>query len=129
MASRPIAAPMAKVLVAVPDLLLQSRITSAAKALGVECVLAATPDDVLIAGKREKPKLIILDLESPRVQADKALARLRADPDLCATPTLGFYSHVDKRLADRMVQAGLDRAITRGQFVEQLEALLKPLSG
>lgn len=117
-----------KVLVAVPDLLLQSRITGAAKALGIEAVVVATPEDVLIAGKREKPGLIILDLESPRVQADKALVRLRADPDLCATPTLGFYSHVDKRLADRMVQAGLDRAMTRGQFVEKLDEVLRPLA-
>ena len=115
-----------KVLVAVPDLLLQSRITSTAQALGVPVVLAATADDVLIAGKREKPALIILDLESPRLQADKTLHRLRADPDLCATPTWGFYGHVQKALAERMVQAGLDRAITRGQFLEQLEQLLKP---
>jgi CheY-like chemotaxis protein len=116
------------VLVAVPDLLLQSRITAAAQRVGVPCLLASTGDDVLIAGKREKPGLIILDLESPRLQALATLQRLRADPDLCATPTLGFYSHVQPQVAQRMVQAGLDRALTRGQFVEQVEALLKPLA-
>lgn len=118
-----------RVLIAVPDLLLQSRITEAAKRAGVDFSVAGTPDDVLLLGKREKPGLIILDLESPRINAASTLQRIRADPDLCATPTLGFYSHVDKRLADRMVQAGLDRALTRGQFVEQVEALLKPLAG
>lgn len=115
-----------KVLAAVPDLLLQSRITSAAQRLGVPITIANTADDVLIAGKREKPSLIILDLESPRVQADKTLLRLRADADLCATPTWGFYGHVNKALADRMVQAGLDRAMPRGQFLDQLDALLSP---
>lgn len=120
---------MAKVLVAVPDLLLQSRIASAAQRLGVAISVANTPDDVLMIGKREKPSLIILDLESPRVAADKTLHRLRADPDLCATPTLGFYGHVNKALADRMVQAGLDRAVPRGQFLEQLDAVLGPYAG
>ncbi|HEV8360110.1 MAG TPA: hypothetical protein VGR28_06620 [Candidatus Thermoplasmatota archaeon] len=117
-----------RLLAAVPDLLIQSRITEAAKRAGVECVIAATGDDVLLAGKRERPGLIILDLESPRVNAAATLQRLRADADLCATPTLGFYSHVDKRLADRMVQAGLDRALPRGEFVAKLDELLKPLA-
>ena len=115
-------------LIAVPDLLLQSRITEAARKAGVPFTVAATGDDVLMAGKREKPGLIILDLESPRLQAMATLQRLRADPDLCATPTLGFYSHVQPQVAQRMVQAGLDRAMTRGQFVEQLEKLLAPLA-
>lgn len=116
------------VLVAVPDLLLQSRITEAAKRAGVAFVIADSPEDVLQQGKAAKPGLVILDLESPRVQAERTLQRLRADPELCAVPTLGFYSHVDKRLADRMVQAGLDRAMTRGQFVEKVEELLRPLA-
>lgn len=117
-----------KVLVAVPDLLLQSRITEAAKRAGVEYVLAATADDVLLAGKRDKPGLVILDLESPRIAAENTLQRLRADAEMCAVPTVGFYSHVDKRLAERMVQAGCDRAMPRGQFVEKLEELLRPLA-
>ena len=118
-----------KVLVAVPDLLLQSRITEAAKRVGVELALASTGDEVLQVGRAEKPRLVILDLESPRIQAERTLMRLRADAELCAVPTLGFYSHVDKRLADRMVQAGCDRAMPRGQFVEKVEELLRPLAG
>lgn len=119
---------MAKtLLVAVPDLLLQSRITEAARRAGVPVVLASSPDELLAEGRKAKPGLVILDLESPRVQAQLALQRLRADAELCAVPTLGFYSHVDKRLADRMVQAGLDRAMTRGQFVEKLDEVLRPL--
>jgi len=120
---------MAKtVLVAVPDLLLQSRILDAAKRLGVTTVVADGGQDVLDKGRAEPPGLIILDLESPKVAAGKVLPKLRADAALCATPTLGFYSHVDKALAERMVQAGCDRALPRGQFVEKLDELLKPFA-
>jgi two-component system, cell cycle response regulator DivK len=115
-----------KVLVAVPDLLLQSRITEGAKRAGVELVHAGTPDDVLLAGKREKPGLIILDLESPRMQAEATLHRIRADADLCATPTLGFCGHANQGLMKRAQTAGCDRVMARGQFVDQVEALLKP---
>jgi DNA-binding response OmpR family regulator len=115
-------------LVAVPDLLLQSRITAAAQKAGVPFTVCSTGDDVLIAGKREKPGLIVMDLESPRLAADKTLARLRADADLCAVQTLGFYGHVNKALADRMVQAGLDRAMPRGQFLDKLDDLMKGLA-
>lgn len=117
-----------KALVAVPDLMLQSRIAEAAKRLGVELVLAGTLDEVLTLGRREKPGLVILDLEAPKLDAECTLQRLRMDAELCAVPTVGLYGHVNKRLADRMVQAGCDRAIPRGQFVEKLEEILRPLA-
>jgi CheY-like chemotaxis protein len=113
---------MGLVLVAVPDLLLQSRIADAARRAGTRIVLAGTPEEVLAAARREAPSLVLLDLESPRLQAPRALALLReAGLEL---PTLGFYGHVHPEVAQRAREAGLREAVTRGQLVQGLDALL-----
>ncbi|MCA1813653.1 MAG: hypothetical protein LC624_06850 [Halobacteriales archaeon] len=110
------------VLVAVPDLLLQSRILDAAKRGGVRTVVANTPEEVLAHARAELPALVLLDLESPRVQAVRALALLReAGLDV---PTLGFYGHVQAQVAERAKQAGLQEAMTRGAFVQRLDELM-----
>jgi CheY-like chemotaxis protein len=114
------------VVVAVPDLLLQSRIAEAARRAGVRFVIADTPDDVLRLARAERPGLLVLDLDSPRVQAEATLRRVRGDPALSGLATLGFYSHVRTELAERAKQAGCDRLLTRGQFVRQVDALLRP---
>lgn len=112
----------APVLVAVPDLLLQSRILDAARRTGARCVVADTPEEVLARAREERPALVVLDLDSPRVQAERALALLRAaglDP-----PTLGFYGHVHPHVAERAKQAGLRESVTRGALVQRLDAIL-----
>jgi len=112
----------APVLVAVPDLLLQSRITDAARRVGARCVLAGSPEEVVALARQERPALVLLDLESPRVQAVRALTALReAGID---APTLGFYGHVQAQVAARAKEAGLQEAVTRGAFVQGLDALL-----
>jgi CheY-like chemotaxis protein len=115
------------VLVAVPDLLLQSRILDAARRRGVPTRVASTPEEAL-AHARAGPALVVLDLESPRLKADQVLEALKADPALAGVRTLGFYGHVHRDLAQRMLALGLGEAMARGEFLRQLEDLLAPLA-
>ena len=83
------------VLVAVDDLLFSSKIRATAKQAGVELTFARSPEEILGQARARKPSLVIFDLNSARLRPLDAIAALKRDPDLSATRTLGYVSHVD----------------------------------
>ena len=113
------------IIVAVDDLMFASRISSAAKALGVEIAFARTPEAIVEAVRTRAPRLVILDLNSVKVRPLEAVAALKADPALAAVPTLGFVSHVQTELIGAARQAGVDQVMARSAFVTQLPQLLQ----
>jgi PleD family two-component response regulator len=112
------------VFVAVDDLMLSSRISTAAKSVGATLKFTRSPEAVLAAGREGRPSLVILDLNSARVKPLEILASLKGDPALAGIPTLGFVSHVDTATIGAARQAGVDRVLARSAFVEQLPDLL-----
>lgn len=113
------------VVVAVDDLLFASRISSAAKALGVEIAFARSPEAIVEAVRTRAPRLVILDLNSLKVRPLEAVAALRADPALAGVPTLGFVSHVQADLITEARAAGVGQVLARSAFVNQLPQLLQ----
>lgn len=113
------------VVVAVDDLLFASRISSAAKALGVEIAFARSPEAIVEAVRTRAPRLVILDLNSPKVRPLEAVAALKADPALAGVPTLGFVSHVQADLIAEARAAGVGQVLARSAFVNQLPQLLQ----
>jgi CheY-like chemotaxis protein len=113
------------IIVAVDDLMFASRISSAAKALGVEIAFARSPDAIVQAARTMAPRLVILDLNSVKVRPLEAVIALKSDPALAAVPTLGFVSHVQTDLIAEARQAGVDQVMARSAFVTQLPRLLQ----
>jgi PleD family two-component response regulator len=112
------------VLAAVDDLMFSSRISTAAKAAGVEVRFARSPEAVLAAAHESAPSLVILDLNGARMRPLDIVAALKREPALAAVPTLGFVSHVDASTIAAARDAGVDRVLARSAFVEQLPALI-----
>jgi PleD family two-component response regulator len=112
------------VLVAVDDLMLSSRVSSAAKAVGAAIRFARSAEAMTAAARETAPSLVILDLNSARVKPFEILAALKGDPALAVIPTVGFVSHVDTATINAARQAGVDRVLARSAFVEQLPSLL-----
>ena len=113
------------VLIAVDDLMFASRISSAAKALGVEIAFARSPEAIVEAVRTRSPRLVILDLNSVKVRPLEAVTALKSDPTLAAVPTVGFVSHVQTELIAQARQAGVDQVMARSAFVTQLPQLLQ----
>ena len=113
------------VIVGVDDLMFASRISSAAKALGVEIAFARSPEAIVEAVRTRAPRLVILDLNSVKVRPLEAAAALKADAQLAAVPTVGFVSHVQTELIAQAREAGVDRVLARSAFVTQLPQLLQ----
>ncbi len=112
------------VLCVVDDLLFSVKISTAAKALGVDIYFERSADMVLARAREKQPSLIIFDLNSVRLRPLEMIEALKADPDLKALPTLGYVSHVQTETIAAARKAGVDEVLARSAFVEQLGSIL-----
>jgi CheY-like chemotaxis protein len=112
------------VLVVVDDLMFRSRISSAAKAVGVTIAAATTADAALTRARELKPSLILFDLDSARTEPFEVLRKLQDDPELAAIPTLGFVSHVHTDVIRQARALGIGEVLARSAFVSSLPDIL-----
>lgn len=117
---------MAPVVAFVDDLMFLSRIREAAARQQVE-VQSARKVPQLLSACAEGARLVILDLDSPRLDTAGALAALQAD--FAGLPVIGFFSHVDVEKARNAQAAGCGRVLPRSAFVQKLDALLGEARG
>jgi CheY-like chemotaxis protein len=114
------------ILVVADDLLFRSKISTAAKTLGVVVRAATTPEAALERMRAERPTLVLLDLDGQRPAPFEVLEQLAADPALKSLPTVGFVSHVHADLVHRARALGIGTVLARSAFVAQLPEILAP---
>jgi CheY-like chemotaxis protein len=117
------------VLCVVDDLLFSVKISTAAKALGVETYFERSAAAVVDRVRDKRPELVIFDLNSTKLRPMDAIATLKADPALKNIRTLGYVSHVDSASIAAAREAGIDEVIARSAFSARLGeilTLLKP---
>lgn len=112
------------ILAILDDLLFTSKITSAAKQLGVPISIARTAAQALQAMRIEPPSLVVFDINNPRTDPLGTVAVMKADPALAAIPTVGFASHVQAAAIDEARRAGIDEVMARSAFAERLPQIL-----
>jgi CheY-like chemotaxis protein len=108
------------ILVAVRDLVFRSKIHAAAERLGVPVRLAPRGTPLSQAAQELGEGTLLIDLGEPgvlgEVRAAKAAARVRV---------VGFLGHLQADLMRQAEEAGVDEVLTRGQFVQRLDDLLR----
>jgi CheY-like chemotaxis protein len=114
---------MATLVALVDDLMFLSRIREAAKGRGLEVRSARSAADAM-AGARAGARLVIMDLDSPRLPVSDTLAALRGEPSLRGLPVVGFFSHVEAQRGRDAAAAGCTTVLPRSAFVQKLDALL-----
>jgi len=102
---------VARIAVAVPDLMLASRMVEPLRAAGHEPVSGSLP------GVAEGADLVVCDLD----QADPA------EVSGLGIPVIAFYSHVDVETGQRGREAGLELVIPRSRAARELPALVEQL--
>jgi hypothetical protein len=105
------------VLALVRDLMFSSRVTAAARA--VQVPVKTVRDPAALAA--EPGRLLLLDLNQPGT-IDAAVAWKASNP---SGQTIGFVSHVDSETIAAARDAGIDRILARGQFLQILPELLR----
>jgi PleD family two-component response regulator len=111
------------VLAVIDDLMLQSRVSAAAKASGAQISFAGS-EETAFARAAEGPGLILVDLNGRRTNPIPFVVRLKADAALSKIRVLGFVSHVDAKTIAEARAAGIDEVLARGAFINQLPAIL-----
>lgn len=108
----------------VDDLIFSVKISTAAKALGVDIYFERSPDQVVPRIREKMPSLVILDLNSSKMRPLEVIAQLKGDRTLREIHTLGYVSHVQTDLIDAARQTGIDEVLARSAFSEQLGEIL-----
>lgn len=112
------------ILCAVDDLMFSIKISTAAKALGVDIYFERTPGEVVNRIREKQPSLVIFDLNSSKLRPMEVIATLKADPDLTGIETLGYVSHVQTDTIDAARKAGIDQVLARSAFSDRLGEIL-----
>ena len=107
------------------DLLFSVKISTAAKAVGADVYFERSIDTVMERIKQKKPSLVILDLNSAKLQPMRVIAEMKSDPSTRGIRTIGFVSHVQTDTIAAARLAGIDEVLARSAFAERLGEILK----
>ena len=117
-----------KIVAVLDDLMFTVKINEAAKRLGFQMVFVKTEKDVYEQAK-QKPALIILDLNCTAVPMLKVAQKLKSDPEYKGISVIAYLSHVQVDLKQEAQNAGLDMVMARSAFSTNLPQILKRHSG
>jgi hypothetical protein len=112
-----------EVLVFEPDLLFSSKIESAAGKSGLEAKVTITVDELQRALRESVPKALLVNLDILANVAASAVASVRGRCKL-----IGYYSHVDSKLAAQALASGFEEVIPRRTFVNKLNEIFADIS-
>jgi len=112
------------ILVAVDDMFFAARIRTTAEAIGRPIAMVKSSADLLQQAESIFPSLIILDLNSERLDPISSIKELKSRAGTSGTPILGFLSHVQTGLKKEAEDAGCDTVMPRSAFTQRLSDLL-----
>jgi PleD family two-component response regulator len=117
-----------KVLAVVEDLMFTVKINEAARRTGLDVDFVRSEKDA-VEKARERPLLIILDLNSRAVQPLKLIGKLKGSAETKGISMLGYISHVHGELKQQAQEAGCDMVMARSAFSQNLPMILKRHAG
>ena len=104
------------ILAVLDDLMFMSKIKTAARQLDVPLTFVRSSSVALDEMRKQRPTLVIFDLDNPRTDPLGTIAAMKADAALSGIPTVGYVSHVQIDLIDRARRAGMGDVLPRSAF-------------
>ena len=117
-----------KVLAVVNDLFFSVKISDAAKRVGIPVEFIKDEKEVMAKAK-DRPTLIIFDLNFDNVEPLKLISKLKQGVDYKGISLIGYLSHVQGELKQKAQEAGCDMVMARSAFSQNLPVILKRHSG
>jgi CheY-like chemotaxis protein len=105
------------------DLMVVSRLQSAATQVGAHIHSAAGGNQALQLCENKNARLLVIDLATPGLELD-FVQQMKAGPAR-GTRVIAFGPHVHKERLAAARDAGCDLVLSRGQFFNEVEAILK----
>ena len=104
-----------------PDLLFSSKIEGAAAKNGIEVRVVSNSEELFRILKETTPRVLLVNLDS----LEGNLAPLGELARKKSCELVGYYSHVNTRVAGQAKNVGFDRVVSRGAFVMGLNEMLE----
>ena len=113
-----------KILAVMTDLFFSAKILDVAKKSGMSVEFLKDKPTVLEKVK-EKPSLVIFDLNCESAEPLDIIRAMKADPETKRVSTIGFVSHVQTDLKLQAQESGCDMVVARSVFAQNLPVILK----
>jgi len=95
---------------------------------GFRVVTADNGREAIERARRERPDLILMDIQMPVMDGYEATLQLKADPELRAIPVVALTAYAMPHEREQAMAAGcaghIEKPIDTGTFVAQIEAFL-----
>jgi len=112
-----------RIVLVATDLMRQSRVAEAARALGYAVAVATTIDEAREALRASATEVVILDLQAEGLPWREALA------EAGSVPVIAFGQHTKPDILRAARAAGCRLAVPRSRLVEQLPQLIEKAKG
>ena len=112
------------ILAILDDLLFTSKIRTAAGTVGVNVAVARSTQGAIEQMLNNRPKLVIFDLNNPRIDALGTVTAMKANPALAGIRTMGYVSHVYTTTSNAARAAGINDVLPRSLFTSTLPHIL-----
>ncbi len=116
---------MPNIVTVVDDLFFVSKLQETARLVGAQLATVRAAAFHLDDLRRQKPALIIFDLNTTSGNAVELIRQLKSDAELTEIPVVAFFSHVQVELQRAAQEAGCDQILPRSQFTATLPQLLR----
>ena len=120
--------PEKRVLAVVNDLFFSVKISEAAKRNGLVLEFVKESGEVLAKAK-EKPSLIVFDLNFDAVGPLDLISQLKASAETKSVSLLGYLSHLQSDLKVKAQDAGCDMVLARSAFSQNMLMIFKRHAG
>jgi PleD family two-component response regulator len=113
-----------KILAVMTDLFFSAKIHDMAKKFGMP-VEFLKDKSVVLEKLKEKPSLVIFDLNCDAAEPLNIIRAMKSDPETKRVGTIGFVSHVQTELKREAQESGCDMVVARSVFAQNLPMILK----
>ncbi len=107
------------------DMFFSSRIENTAKNLDIATVKIKNREEFQDKIEEETIDLVILDLASRKIDAEEVFTELRNSTEHKKVFCIGYLPHVERELASKFREKGMDLVIPRSKFSREMSAIIK----
>ncbi len=96
---------------------------------GYRVIEAVDGEEGVAMARREKPDLILMDLQLPKVDGFEATRRIKADPELSHIPIVAVTSYALSGVEEKALEAGCEDYVAKPFRPRELLAKAQQLLG
>ncbi len=107
------------------DMFFSSKIENTAKNLDIATVKTKSREELQDKIEGKTIDLMIIDLASRKIDVERVFAELRNSEKHGKVFCIGYLPHVERELADKFREKGVDLVIPRSKFSREMGAIMK----